>query len=62
MTESSDLKDPLRIFKLIFLGEQLVGKTSLIMQFMYDLFDNTYQVSVKHINFDNCLPHELLTH
>lgn len=35
----------LRKFKLVFLGEQSVGKTSLITRFMYDQFDNTYQVS-----------------
>ena len=57
--------NPLRKFKLVFLGEQsgtirllldvhlslslvstfTVGKTSLITRFMYDSFDNTYQVS-----------------
>jgi hypothetical protein len=52
--------NPLRKFKLVFLGEQsgkiesiqyhilislfVVGKTSLITRFMYDSFDNTYQV------------------
>ena len=55
--------NPLRKFKLVFLGEQsgefehhlwhtlilvlLVGKTSLITRFMYDSFDNTYQVGVR---------------
>lgn len=28
------------------LGEQSVGKTSLITRFMYDSFDNTYQATV----------------
>ena len=82
---SGDFGNPLRKFKLVFLGEQsgkcnvtpsiyyeliilqtalifnpldglfrcifnilsnfLVGKTSLITRFMYDSFDNTYQVS-----------------
>jgi GTPase SAR1 family protein len=37
--------NPLRKFKLVFLGEQSVGKTSLITRFMYDSFDNTYQVT-----------------
>lgn len=32
-------------FKLVFLGDQSVGKTSIITRFMYDKFDNTYQVS-----------------
>nr|XP_034957957.1 ras-related protein Rab-6B-like isoform X3 [Zootoca vivipara] len=39
--------NPLRKFKLVFLGEQSVGKTSLITRFMYDSFDNTYQVRLQ---------------
>ncbi|KAI7902903.1 uncharacterized protein BX663DRAFT_508807 [Cokeromyces recurvatus] len=42
---SQEFSNPLRKFKLVFLGEQSVGKTSLITRFMYDTFDNTYQVS-----------------
>ena len=67
MSASADFSNPLRKFKLVFLGEQsgkekdwryatvhqlercmcfsAVGKTSLITRFMYDSFDNTYQVS-----------------
>ena len=45
MSSSGDFGNPLRKFKLVFLGEQSVGKTSLITRFMYDSFDNTYQVS-----------------
>lgn len=30
----------------MFLGEQSVGKTSLITRFMYDTFDNTYQATI----------------
>ncbi|BFZ58494.1 GTPase Ryh1 [Savitreella phatthalungensis] len=37
---------PLRKFKLVFLGEQSVGKTSLITRFMYDSFDSTYQATI----------------
>lgn len=33
-------------YKLVFLGEQAVGKTSIITRFMYDTFDTNYQVSV----------------
>jgi GTPase SAR1 family protein len=33
-----------RRYKLVFLGDQSVGKTSIITRFMYDKFDNTYQV------------------
>ena len=45
MSASGDFGNPLRKFKLVFLGEQSVGKTSLITRFMYDSFDNTYQVT-----------------
>ena len=37
---------PLAKYKLVFLGDQSVGKTSIITRFMYDKFDNTYQVSI----------------
>lgn len=33
-------------YKLVFLGDQSVGKTSIITRFMYDKFDNTYQVLI----------------
>ena len=48
MSASGDFGNPLRKFKLVFLGEQSVGKTSLITRFMYDSFDNTYQVTSSH--------------
>ena len=32
-------------YKLVFLGDQSVGKTSIITRFMYDKFDTTYQVT-----------------
>lgn len=34
-------------YKLVFLGDQSVGKTSIITRFMYDTFDSTYQVISK---------------
>merc|ERR1711976_569735 len=43
---SNDFGNPLRKFKLVFLGEQSLGKTSLITRFMYDSFDNTYQATI----------------
>ncbi|PAA57117.1 hypothetical protein BOX15_Mlig019996g1 [Macrostomum lignano] len=42
----ADFGNPLRKFKLVFLGEQSVGKTSLITRFMYDSFDSTYQATI----------------
>jgi hypothetical protein len=32
-------------YKLVFLGDQSVGKTAIITRFMYDKFDATYQVT-----------------
>ncbi|CAO0790855.1 unnamed protein product [Mucor circinelloides] len=43
---SAEFSSPLRKYKLVFLGEQSVGKTSLITRFMYDTFDNTYQATI----------------
>ncbi|XP_067394802.1 ras-related protein Rab-6B isoform X1 [Emydura macquarii macquarii] len=46
MSAGGEFGNPLRKFKLVFLGEQSVGKTSLITRFMYDSFDNTYQATI----------------
>ncbi|KAJ1974255.1 GTPase Ryh1 [Dimargaris xerosporica] len=43
---TTDIANPLRKFKLVFLGEQSVGKTSIITRFMYDTFDNAYQATI----------------
>merc|ERR1712066_959258 len=45
MTSIESIK-PLRKYKVVFLGKQSVGKTSLITRFMYDSFDNTYQATI----------------
>lgn len=37
---------PLAKYKLVFLGDQGVGKTSVITRFMYDTFDNAYQATI----------------
>ncbi|XP_010437115.1 PREDICTED: ras-related protein RABH1c [Camelina sativa] len=37
---------PLAKFKLVFLGDQSVGKTSIITRFMYDKFDTIYQPTI----------------
>ncbi|THX05785.1 ras-domain-containing protein [Aureobasidium pullulans] len=44
MAQPASYTNPLK--KLVFLGEQSVGKTSLITRFMYDSFDNTYQATI----------------
>ena len=43
---TSDFGTPIRNFKLVFLGGQCVGKTSLIARSMYDSFDSTYQATI----------------
>lgn len=37
---------PLAKYKLVFLGDQSVGKTSIITRFMYDNFDKHYQATI----------------
>ena len=37
---------PLTKYKLVFLGDQGVGKTSIITRFMYDAFEKTYQATI----------------
>jgi len=37
---------PLNKFKLVFLGDQSVGKTSMITRLAYDSFDNTYEATI----------------
>nr|QKY15281.1 GTP-binding protein rab6 (rab6) [Polytomella parva] len=37
---------PLAKYKLVFVGDQSVGKTSIITRFMYDKFDTTYQATI----------------
>ncbi|KAH3674163.1 hypothetical protein WICPIJ_009648 [Wickerhamomyces pijperi] len=39
-------KSNLSKYKIVFLGEQNVGKTSLITRFMYDTFDSTYAATI----------------
>lgn len=38
---------PLSKYKLVFLGDHGVGKTSIIHRFMYDTFDTAYQVCLR---------------
>ena len=33
-------------YKIVFLGDQSVGKTSIIHRFIYDAFDESYQVTI----------------
>ncbi|KAJ9097452.1 hypothetical protein QFC20_006193 [Naganishia adeliensis] len=52
-TPDFSVTNPMKKYKLVFLGEQSVGKTSLITRFMYDTFDNTYQATIDRISFQN---------
>ena len=45
-TNATPSKGPLARYKLVFLGDQSVGKTSIITRFMYDTFDTTYQATI----------------
>eukprot|EP01098_Paradermamoeba_levis_P007957 TRINITY_DN3315_c0_g1_i1.p1 TRINITY_DN3315_c0_g1~~TRINITY_DN3315_c0_g1_i1.p1 ORF type:complete len:224 (-),score=62.58 TRINITY_DN3315_c0_g1_i1:204-875(-) len=45
-TSSPSLNNPLAKYKIVFLGDQSVGKTSIITRFMYDTFDSTYQATI----------------
>ncbi|CAK7913494.1 GTP-binding protein Ypt6p [[Candida] anglica] len=42
----SDKTGILRKYKIVFLGDQSVGKTSLITRFMYDTFDDQYAATI----------------
>lgn len=39
-------RPPVNKYKLVFLGDQAVGKTSIITRFMYDTFDYNYQATI----------------
>ncbi|KAL3897627.1 MAG: hypothetical protein SGPRY_013015, partial [Prymnesium sp.] len=43
---SSTAVKPLRKYKLVFIGDQSVGKTSIISSFMYDTFDSHYASTI----------------
>lgn len=43
---SSGSVQPLAKYKLVVLGDQGCGKTSIITRFMYDKFDNNYQATI----------------
>ncbi|KAL8127478.1 ras-related protein RABH1e-like [Apium graveolens] len=46
MSGSASGVSALAKYKLVFLGDQSVGKTSIITRFMYDKFDTTYQATI----------------
>ena len=43
---NGDLAQPAPLRLQVFLGDQSVGKTSIITRFMYDKFDTTYQATI----------------
>lgn len=45
MTEAAAESTMHMKYKIVFLGDQNVGKTSLILRFTQDTFDGNYQVS-----------------
>ncbi|KAK9476514.1 ras family-domain-containing protein [Lipomyces japonicus] len=46
MSSSASFSNPMKKYKIVFLGEQSVGKTSLITRFMYDSFDSQYAATI----------------
>jgi len=46
MSLSPGSKTPFVKYKLVFLGDQAVGKTSIITRFMYDKFEGAYQATI----------------
>ena len=46
MSTFTDFGSPLRKYKLVFLGEGYVGKTSIVNRFMYDSFDNACKATI----------------
>ena len=45
MTETAGAESAMHMkYKIVFLGDQSVGKTSLILRFTQDTFDGNYQV------------------
>eukprot|EP01120_Amphizonella_sp_Union-15-10_P013235 TRINITY_DN6121_c0_g1_i1.p1 TRINITY_DN6121_c0_g1~~TRINITY_DN6121_c0_g1_i1.p1 ORF type:complete len:230 (-),score=36.14 TRINITY_DN6121_c0_g1_i1:52-741(-) len=45
MSRSADFSH-LEKYKLVFLGDVSVGKTSMLTRYMYDTFDNTYNATI----------------
>ncbi|KAL9650272.1 hypothetical protein ABK040_014927 [Willaertia magna] len=45
-TTQPTLHIPANKYKIVFLGDQAVGKTSIITRFMYDTFDTTYHNTI----------------
>nr|GEZ19709.1 Ras-related protein RABH1b [Tanacetum cinerariifolium] len=45
------LVSALEKYKFVFLGDQSVGKTSIITRFIYDKFDNTYQTGARVVTY-----------
>ena len=58
MSRIGVLENPSRKFKLVFLGEQIVGKSSIVTRFMSDSFDNTYQPTIGIDYLSKCMSSE----
>ncbi len=48
MTETAGGENMHKKYKIVFLGDQYVGKTSIILQFTQGNFDNNYTVCFHH--------------
>ena len=45
-THAPTMSGKLRKYKLVFIGDQSVGKTSIISRFQFDTFDDHYQTTI----------------